>query len=213
MSKKLKIDIVSDVVCPWCIVGYKRLAQAIAELGVEDKVELTWQPFELNPNMPEEGQDLYEHINEKYGSSVEQSNASREQLKQHGASIDFKFDFFEGMRIVNTRDAHVLLNYAKGFGKQTALNIRLVTAYFSEHKDISKRDILRSELLAFGLNADDALALLDGSDARIQIAEEEKQWKNMGVSAVPTIVFNRESALTGAQSVVAYKQVLTDLLK
>ncbi len=213
MKEKIKIDVVSDVVCPWCIIGYKRLEHAITELGVEDKIELEWQPFELNSNMPAEGQELQEHINQKYGSTPEQGKQSREQLMQLGAELGFQFNFFEGMRIVNTRDAHILLNYAKEFGKQTELNLLLITAFFSEQKDVSDREILKEALLEVGLNADEALAKLDNSDSRKQIQDNEDYWKKIGVSAVPTIVFNRKSGLTGAQPVHVYKKVLTDLLE
>ena len=112
MGEKLKIDIVSDVVCPWCAIGYKRLEKAIAELGFEDKVSIEWQPFELNPGMPPKGQDLTEHIAEKYGSTLEQQQASQQNMTDIGEELGFKFDYFEGMRMANTFDAHVLLEYA-----------------------------------------------------------------------------------------------------
>lgn len=209
--KKVKIDVVSDIVCPWCIIGYMRLEKAIKELELEDRIEIEWQPFELNPNMSSEGQELYEHINEKYGSSIEQSDASRQQLKQLGEELGFKFDFYEGMRIVNTRDAHIILDYAKKFSLQTELNIRLVTAYFSERKDISNHEVLKAELQSVGLNAEEAIEQLASDAVRHQLHEEEAKWKSMGVSAVPTIVFNRTSALTGAQPMNVFKDVLTDL--
>ena len=107
MKEKLKIDIVSDVVCPWCAIGFKRLEKAIEELGIEDQVEIEWQPFELNPGMPPEGQDLTEHITEKYGSTIEQQQESRENMTDIGEELGFKFDYFDGMRMANTFDAHV----------------------------------------------------------------------------------------------------------
>lgn len=213
MTEKIKIDIVSDVVCPWCIIGYKRLEKAIAEMGVEDKVELDWQPFELNPQMPSEGQDIIEHITEKYGSTLEQQKASQKQMIDIGAELDFKFDFFEGMRMPNTFDAHILLEYAKENGKQTELNLRLVSAFFSEQKDISDREILLQEIKNIGLNVDEATARLNSDDTRYQIQTAENYWKNAGVTSVPTVVFNRKSAVTGAQPVDVFKQVLTDLIK
>lgn len=213
MTEKIKIDIVSDVVCPWCIIGYKRLEKAIAEMGIEDKVELDWQPFELNPQMPSEGQDIIEHITEKYGSTLEQQKASQKQMIDIGAELDFKFDFFEGMRMPNTFDAHILLEYAKENGKQTELNLRLVSAFFSEQKDISDREILLQEIKNIGLNVDEATARLNSDDTRYQIQTAENYWKNAGVTSVPTVVFNRKSAVTGAQPVDVFKQVLTDLIK
>lgn len=212
MSEKLKIDIVSDVVCPWCAIGYKRLEKAITELGFEDKVSIEWQPFELNPGMPPEGQDLTEHIAEKYGSTLEQQQASQQNMTEIGEELGFKFDYFEGMRMANTFDAHVLLEYAKDFGKQTQLKLRLMNSFFNERQDVSDRAVLKQALLDVGLNADEALAKLDSEEARYEVRNKQGQWKNMGVNSVPTIVFNMKSAVTGAQPVDTFKQVLTDLV-
>ena len=211
MKEKLKIDIVSDVVCPWCTVGYKRLQKAISELGIEDQVEIEWQPFELNPQMPAEGQNVNEHITEKYGSTVAQQKESKQRLVDAGNELGFTFDYFDDMRIVNTFDAHVLLEYAKKFDKQTELKMRLTASYFSERKDVSQRDVLKQALLDVGLNAEEGIALLDNEEARYEIRTQEGYWKNLGVNSVPTIVFNRKSAVTGAQPVDLFKQVLSEL--
>jgi predicted DsbA family dithiol-disulfide isomerase len=210
---KIKLDIVSDVVCPWCIIGYKRLEKAIGEMDIQDNVEIEWQPFELNPNMPLGGQDLDEHIIEKYGVTAEQSKHSAEQLKQIGAELDFEFDFFDGMKIVNTLDAHILLDYAKEFGKQTELNVHLVSAYFGEGKDVSDRKFLKQAVAELGLDSEEAMARLDDKDVSKRIQNEEQKWKNMGISSVPTVVFNRSSALNGAQPVEVYKKVLKELIE
>ena len=212
MTDKIKIDIISDVVCPWCIIGYKRLEQAISEMGIQDKVELEWQPFELNPEMPAEGEDIQEHITRKYGSTPEESVRSRANMSNLGDELGFTFDFFDGKRIVNTRDAHILLDYAKECGRQTELQLRLFNAYFSEGKDISARQILTQELQSVGLNVDEALARLDDAAAREGVQEQEAYWTSLGVSSVPTVVLNRSSALTGAQPVDVYKQVLAELI-
>ena len=212
MKKKLKIDIVSDVVCPWCTIGYKRLEKAITELGIENQVEIEWQPFELNPNMPTEGQDLVEHITEKYGSTIEQQKESIEQMTEAGDELGFTFDYYDKMRVVNTFDAHVLLEYAKNFGKQTELKMTLTKAYFSDRKNVSKRAILKQALLDVGLNAEEGLAKLDKEEARFEIKSKEKYWQNLGISSVPTIVFNRQSAVTGAQPVDTFKQILGEII-
>ncbi|MGB2685189.1 MAG: DsbA family oxidoreductase [Olleya sp.] len=212
MANKLKIDIVSDVVCPWCTIGYKRLEKAIKELGVEDQLEIEWQPFELNPNMPAEGQNVIEHIAEKYGSTLDQQRESQQMMTDAGEELGFKFDYFDEMRMANTFDAHVLLEYAKDFGKQTELKMTLTKAFFSDRKDVSKRDVLKEALLEVGLNADKALAKLDSDEAKLEVRNKQNYWKNMGVNSVPTIVFNRKSAVTGAQPVDTFKQVLTELI-
>jgi len=210
--KKLKIDIVSDVVCPWCTIGYKRLEKAISELGIQDQVEIEWQPFELNPNMPVEGQNVTEHITEKYGATLEQQKDSQQQMTDVGAELGFKFDYFDEMRMVNTFDAHILLEYAKDFGKQTELKMCLTTAFFSERKDVSKKEILKQALLDVGLSAEEGLAKLEDINARKEVADKQNYWKSLGVNSVPTIVFNRESAVTGAQPIATFKNVLSELM-
>jgi predicted DsbA family dithiol-disulfide isomerase len=213
MKEKLKIDIVSDVVCPWCTIGYKRLEKAISELGIQDQIEIEWQPFELNPNMPAEGQNVTEHISEKYGSSIAQQKESQQNMTDIGNELGFTFDYFDDMKMVNTFDAHVILDYAKDFGKQTELQMHLTKAFFSDRKDVSKRDILKQALLDVGLNAEEGLAKLDSAEARKEVRSKQSYWKDLGVNSVPTIVFNRESAVTGAQPVDLFKEVLSELIE
>jgi predicted DsbA family dithiol-disulfide isomerase len=212
MTATIKLDFISDVVCPWCIIGYKRLQQAIDELEIQDHIEIGWQPFELNPDMPTEGESLPEHISRKYGSTPEEAEHNADQITELGAEMGFKFDFFDGMRIVNTRDTHILLDYAKDHGKQTELKMRLFDAYFNERKDISDRKILIQEIQSVGLNTDEALARLDNTAVREQNESQEEHWRNRGVTAVPTVVFGNTGALVGAQPVDVYKQALTGLL-
>lgn len=209
---KIKIDVVSDVVCPWCIIGYKNLQAAIDELDIADRVELQWQPFELNPNMPAEGQDLGEHVAEKYGSSSEESQRTRLNITERGAQVGFTFNFYDNMKIVNTRDAHILLEYAHQFGKQTELKLRLFSAAFTDKKDVSNRDILLNEIAQLGLNVEQAVLRLQDIEYRNAVIEQEAYWQNLGISAVPAVVFNRSSAVAGAQSIDTYKEVLTELL-
>ena len=212
MADKIKIDIVSDVVCPWCTIGYKRLAKAISELGIQDQVEIEWQPFELNPQMPTEGQNIQEHLAEKYGSTAEQRKQSQQQMAAVGAELGFTFDFFDEMRMVNTFEAHILLEYAQASGKQTELKMSLTKAFFSDRKDVSKRAVLKQILLEVGLNADEALAQLENQEAHQAVRNKQHYWKQLGVNSVPTIVFNRTSAVTGAHPVEVFKQVLSKLI-
>tara|TARA_R110001592_G_scaffold363221_3_gene681667 strand:+ start:61999 stop:62646 length:648 start_codon:yes stop_codon:yes gene_type:complete len=212
MKKTIKIDIVSDVVCPWCTIGYKRLEKAISEMGIQDQVSIEWQPFELNPNMPKEGQNVQEHLTQKYGSSVEQQKEAQQHMAEAGTELGFTFDYYDGMRMVNTLDAHILLEYAKAHNKQTELKMTLTKAFFSERKNVSNKDVLKQALLEVGLNAEEALAKLDNDDARYEVKTNQEYWKNLGISSVPTIVFNRKSGVAGAQPVDVFKKVLTDLL-
>ena len=213
MKEKIKIDIVSDVVCPWCTIGYKRLEKAIVDLGIQDQVEIEWQPFELNPNMPAEGQNVQEHITEKYGATLDQQKESQKHMAKVGAELGFTFDYFDDMRMANTFDAHILLEYAKEFGKQTEFKMRLTKAFFSERKDVSKKDVFKEALLDVGLNAEEALARLDNEEARKEVRTKQNYWKNLGVNSVPTIVFNNKSAVTGAQPVDVFKQILSEAIK
>lgn len=213
MKEKLKIDIVSDVVCPWCTIGYKRLEKAISELGIQDQIEIEWHPFELNPNMPAEGQNVQEHITEKYGATLDQQKESQQFMTEAGAELGFTFDYFDEMRMANTFEAHILLDYAKAFNKQTELKMRLTSAFFSERKDVSNRAVLKQALLDVGLNAEEALLKLDDDNSRYEVKSEEAYWQNAGVSSVPTIVFNRKSKVTGAQPVDLFKKVLSEIIE
>jgi predicted DsbA family dithiol-disulfide isomerase len=209
----IKLDIISDVVCPWCIIGYKRVAKAISEMGIGDMVEIEWQPFELNPDMPAEGEEVHAHIRWKYGTTHDECIHTLAHMTQLGAELGFKFDYFDGFKMVNTRDLHVLLDYAKESGKQTELKMRLFEAFFSERKDVSDRQILTQEIQSIGLNADKALLRLDDDEACKRVQDQEAYWKRLGVSAVPTMVFNNSSSLTGVQSVDVYRQVLAELVE
>lgn len=212
MKEKLKIDIVSDVVCPWCTIGYKRLEKAINELGIQNEVEIEWQPFELNPDMPAEGQNLSEHITQKYGSTPEEQKTSQQNIADIGNELGFKFDYFDGFKMVNTFDAHILLEYAKEFDKQTELQMLLTTAFFSDRKDVSNHEILKQALLDVGLDAEEGLKRLESEDAKKDVRYNQDYWKKAGINSVPTMVFNRESAITGAQPVETFKKVLSEMM-
>ena len=212
MSNMIKLDIISDVVCPWCIIGYNHLQAAIKELGIEDRIEIEWQPFELNPDMPADGENLRQHVARKYGNTAEESKNARIRIAGIGAEHGFEFNYFDEMKMVNTFDAHILLDYAKGFGKQTELKLRLFAAFFSEQKDVSDRNILKQELISVGLDADKGMRWLDDPQRLSAIRNAEKQWQQMGVSSVPTVVFNRESGVSGAHPVEGYKRILSELM-
>ena len=212
MADKIKIDIVSDVVCPWCTVGYKRLEKAISELGIQDRVDIEWQPFELNPNMPAEGQNLNEHMMEKYRMSPEQLKDTQQNMVDAADDVDFNFNFNDKTLMVNTFEAHILLEYAKDFGKQTDLKMELMKAYFSDGKDVSDEKILTQALLNVGLNAEEALTKLKDEEAIKEVRTKQDYWKSLGVSSVPTFVFNKKEGVTGAHPVSTLKNVLSEML-
>lgn len=172
MEPKLKIDMVSDVVCPWCTIGYKRLEKAITDLGISDQIEIEWQPFELNPNMPAEGQNLQEHLAEKYGAGPEQHQQMQNQMKVAGAEVDFVFNYNDDMKMSNTFEAHILLEYAKEFDKQTDLKMILMKTFFTDNKDVSDREVLRQSLQEAGLNVEEAFSKLEDKEAQKEIREK-----------------------------------------
>jgi len=210
-SRPLQVDIVSDVVCPWCIIGYRQLQAALATMPGRFEVTLRWHPFELNPRMPEEGQELREHVAWKYGTTAEQSRAARARLTALGESVGFTFDYFEGMRVVNTFRAHQLLHWAQEKGLQTELKLALFSAYFSQRRDVSDIDVLCDVAAGVGLSAEEAReALADGRYVRA-VREEEQLWLDRDVHAVPSFLFNGRFQVPGAQQPETFVRVLDRL--
>ena len=213
MTDTIKLTIVSDVVCPWCVIGYKRLEQAIFEMGIQDKVHIEWEPFELNSNMPPEGEDLHEHVAKKYAMTPEDSANFQTTMTSLGAELGFTFDYFDGMKVVNTRNAHVLLEYAHEHDKQTELKLRLFKAFFSDRQDVSDQQILIEAVHGIGLDDDEARARITDPKTHKRLQDREAYWQKQGVMSVPTMIFNGKTAINGAQPIEVYKQILTDLLK
>ncbi len=211
-EEKIKIDIVSDVVCPWCAIGYQRLNQAINELDIKDKVEIEWHPFQLNPNMPREGQNADKYLMKKLRLSKDELVQKRKSVSKIGDESGFKFDYFAKMKKVNTFNAHILLDYAKDFNKQTELKVRLQNAYFNERKDINDRNVLFLEVESVGLNAVEAMKRLDNKIAIKRVEKEEKYWRDRGVFAVPTMIFDNTIVRRGANQVAVYKELLIGLI-
>jgi len=200
MSTALKIDFISDVSCPWCIIGLRALDQALEHLGDEVQAQIHFQPFELNPKMGPEGQEIFEHISEKYGSTREQYQANAENIRQRGAELGFVFTQGE-RRIYNTFDAHRLLHWAALEGKQQPLKEALFTAYFSQHADVSSHKVLADIAQKVGLDRVRAEAVLSSGEYTAEVRELEQLWASRGVSSVPTIVFNDQYAVSGGQPV------------
>lgn len=205
---QLRVDIVSDVVCPWCIIGYLQLNKAVAQMPGEFELDIHWQPFELNPHMPAEGQELGEHIAQKYGSSPEQSRGARQRLVDIGDSLGFQFDYFEGMRMVNTFKAHQLLTWAVASGKQTALKLALFKAFFSQRKDVSDNGELVAIAATVGLEAEQAARVLEEGTYAQQVRREQAQWLEREVHAVPTFFVQGSYMIPGAQDSTLFVRAL-----
>ena len=205
----LRIDIVSDVVCPWCIVGYRQLERAVKATGVV--VDIHWHPFELNPNMPAEGQNMVEHIMEKYGSSPEESKANRARLTEIGEGLDFAFSFGDDMRMHNTFNTHQLLHWAKQQGRGDDLKQALFNAHFTNLRDLSDTAVLADIASEIGFDRAEAEAVLADQRFANEVRSEESFWTQQGISGVPAMVFNRKHLVTGAQGVENYTSILTQL--
>ncbi|MGL1931209.1 MAG: DsbA family oxidoreductase [Desulfotalea sp.] len=208
MARKINIRFITDIVCPWCVIGYRRLEKAIAELGIEDQVEIVWQLFELNPDMPIEGANHAVYYGEKYGMTNEDRLQTVKQMTDLGADLGFRFDFFDEMKVINTTEAHIVLDYAREYGKVTELKTRLFAAYLSERKDLSIRKTLISEVESVGLDGQKAMIRLDDHEARKKVEEESAQLRSAGVNAIPTVIIENQLPLVGAQPIDTYKQIL-----
>lgn len=209
-TNQLQIDIISDVMCPWCIVGYRRLEQALSQFD-DLEVKLQWHPFELNPAMGPEGQHLGEHIAEKYGSTPEQSTQNRQRLTQMGADLGFEFNFSDASRIYNTLQAHQLLYWAAESGKQTELKLALFSSYFTDQKNPDDIEVLIEAATKVGLDADDARAVLTDKRFETAVKEEEQLWISRGIQAVPAIVFNQQYLISGAQDPDTIAELISKL--
>ena len=209
----LRIDLVSDVVCPWCIVGYRQFLKALAEREDRIELDLHWHAFELNPQMPEEGQNLREHLAEKYGSTPEQSRKARQRLTDIGASLGFAFKYTDDMKMVNTFRAHKLLHWAAASGLQTALQEALFEAFFTHGQDVNDDDTLVEVAVSVGLDGDEAREVLDDAAIGRAVRDDQRKWIEEGIQAVPTFVINEQYMVQGAQEAEAFGRMLDKLLE
>ena len=206
----LRIDIVSDVVCPWCIIGYKQVEKALTLLDQPVEAEFHWHPFELNPDMPPEGEDAAEHIQRKYGRTQEQGKAVRSQIRDTAASLGFAFGEGGARRLVNTFAAHKLLT--KAGDKQTALKLALFAAYFQRGEDVSDETVLLDIAVDVGLDRETcAHWLLDETLAQ-QVRGELAYWRDENISGVPAIIFDGQFMVPGAQSAETFARVIEKIL-
>lgn len=218
MSKTLKIDFVSDIACPWCIVGLRSLDQAIKRVGSDIRVDMHFQPFELNPQMGPEGQDITEHITEKYGITPAQANANRENIRSRGAELGFKFSMADEAgggrsRIYNTFDAHRLLHWAeiRGQDHQRALKEGLFKAYFTDGKSPASHDVLVAVAEEAGLDASEARRILNSDDYANDVRDREQFYLNNGIHSVPAIIINERHIISGGQPPDVFEQALRQI--
>lgn len=214
MSTALRIDFVSDVSCPWCVVGLLSLQQAIARVpGVA--VDMHFQPFELNPNMPAGGQNSMAHIAAKYNINFDEVTRNRERIRERGAELGFTFNTDQESRVYNTFDAHRLLHWAGTFGadQQLALKQGLLTAYFSDNEDVSDRETLVRIASECGLDADTAGEILDGDRYADDVRASQAYFRDRGITSVPAIIIDNQHLISGGQPPEVFERALRELAK
>ena len=210
MKQPIRIDFVSDVACPWCAVGLSSLQLALSRLGDSVEAELVMHPFELNPRMGEEGEDLVEHIGKKYGRTPQQIAQAQSELRQRGADVGFSFG--TRTRIYNTFDAHRLMHWAGIKGKQVQLKQALLQAYHGEGKPTSNHEVLVEAAQSAGLDGAEARSILQGDEYANEVRAEEEKYQAMGINSVPSVILNNRYLLTGAQPAEAFEQAIQQVL-
>lgn len=197
--KNLHIDLVSDIACPWCAIGYARLEQAMASIKDEVTVSVQWRAFELNPDPALIPEPILPALSKKYGRSEDEMRASQHSMMQVAADLGLNFDSMQQRYTCNTFDAHRLVKWAAAFDKQTAMKQALFEAYFGFAEDVSKAEILQKCAYKAGLNADDALKVLQSEQFADEVRAEETQYQQAGISSVPAFVINQRYLISGAQ--------------
>ncbi len=213
MKKHIKIDFVSDVSCPWCAIGLQSLQTALQHLEGEMDAELTFQPFELNPQMVAEGENITEHLAKKYGSTPEQAVGAQENIGARGAALGFVFNMDKRGRIYNTFNAHRLLHWAEGEGegKQAALKKALLTAYFTDGENPSDAALLVRVAGSVGLDSARAQAILDSDEFADEVREQERFYQQAGINSVPAIILNDKHLISGGQPPEVFEQALRQI--
>ena len=207
----MKIDFVSDVSCPWCVIGLKALEAAIAGLGDAVKAEIHFQPFELNPQMSPGGQDINEHLAEKYGATPEQSEQTREMIRARGAEVGFTFAMAKRSRIYNTFDAHRLLHWAELGGRQLALKHALFKAYFTDGENPGAHEVLTRLAGEVGLDAARAKEILASDEYAEDVRKLERYYLDQGINAVPAVIVNDRHLIQGGQPAQVFEQALRQI--
>lgn len=216
MTQTLTIDIYSDVMCPWCAIGYGQLTKALEALDGEIAAQVRWRPFELNPDMPAEGEGQEEHLQRKYGRSAEEGAKVRGQMKAIAESAGVSLAY-EGegeappAMMWNTRDCHKLLGFAleeAGPQVQTHLKLALFEAHFNHRKPLNQREVLLDIAAGVGLHREAAKAALDDEALEARVIAEERQAWEMNISGVPAMIINGKFLVPGAQGPETYVNVL-----
>jgi predicted DsbA family dithiol-disulfide isomerase len=210
-KKTLKIDFVSDIACPWCAVGLGALERALETLDGEVQAELHFQPFELNPQMAREGEDIDEHLSRKYGRTPAEFDAARQTIRERGAAVGFTFG--QRSRIYNTFDAHRLLHWAglQDAGLQHRLKAALLQAYHGQGRDPSDPAVLADVAAEAGLDPVRSAQILASDEFAAEVRAAEQHWQRLGINAVPSVVINDRHLIQGGQPPEVFAQALREI--
>ncbi len=208
MTRRLKIDFVSDVSCPWCVIGLGGLEEALRRLNGVVQAEIHFRPFELNPDMPPEGQNIAEHIARKYGATPEQSAGSRAAIKARAAEVGFTIATGPDSRIYNTFDAHRLLHWADLEGRQYPLKRALFEAYFTHGKNPGDPEVLAAAAGEAGLDVEAAREVLSSGRYAEEVRAGEARWREAEIHAVPAVIIDDRYLISGGQPADAFERVL-----
>lgn len=209
--QNITVDIISDIVCPWCVIGYHQLARAAELDGIT--LDVRWHPFELNPAMPEAGEDLREHLAAKYGTTPEGSQQARARLTELGQALGFTFNYADDSRIWNTFKAHQLIAWAQEQGRGLDMKLALFKAVFTDRKTVSDTSVLVDIARQAGFDAEAAQQLLESGERQVSVRQEEQLWIDRGITGVPAMVFHADQLLLvqGAQGEDNYRKVLAEV--
>ena len=205
----MKIDFVSDVSCPWCAIGLAALEQAVARVG--EQPEIHFQPFELNPQIAPEGEEIVGHLRRKYGLTAEQVAANTEAIRQRGEALGFQFGAGKRQRIYNTFDAHRLLHWAELEGRQPALKHALLKAYFTDGENPSDHEVLVRLAGQAGLDTARARAVLASDEFAAEVREREAFYVDQGIHAVPAVIIDNRHLIQGGQPVEVFERALRQI--
>lgn len=207
----MKIDFVSDVSCPWCAIGLKSLETALERIGPGLEAELHFKPFELNPTMGPDGQEVTEHLGEKYGLSPEQVAQNGEVIRARGAAVGFTFSMGARRRIYNTFDAHRLLHWAELEGRQHDLKLALFKAYFTDGQDPSDHTLLVRVAGEVGLDETRAREVLASGAYADDVRQQEQFYRQQGIHAVPAVIIDGRHLIQGGQPAEVFEQALRQI--
>jgi predicted DsbA family dithiol-disulfide isomerase len=209
---EIQIEVVSDVVCPWCYIGKRRLEKAVAELKDQFDVTITFSPFELNADMPVEGVNQKEYLTNKFGGE-ERYQKLTGHVTQVAAEEGLSFDYNKQEISPNTREAHRVIWYAQEEGKQPAVKEALMKAYFEEGIDLSKQENLIAIAEKAGLSKEKITSILDSTEGEAEVVFAEKMNQQRGISGVPFYIINNKYGVSGAQPSETFVKMLTEIGK